>query len=94
MARYSEEGGLEIGWDLETPEKRMTRGVFCVKCHNLRANWEGLWIVPGGRGRSLDPEVKTKRVFLCGTCWSPFRSRRRVQLEEVGLTVDQLFNPL
>jgi hypothetical protein len=94
VARYSVERGLEVGWDLETPERLMTKAVFCIKCHKVRANWEGLWIVPGGKGRSLDPEVRTKRVFLCGICWSPFKHRSRIELEELGINETQLFNPL
>ncbi|MHA1990113.1 MAG: hypothetical protein ACW981_06790 [Candidatus Hodarchaeales archaeon] len=94
VAIYSEERGLEVGWDLDTPEKRSHRAVFCVKCRKLKANWEGIWIVPGGKGRSLDPEIKLKRVFLCGHCWSPYKNRKKVSVEEIGLPEDQLFNPL
>ncbi|MFW9930930.1 MAG: hypothetical protein ACFFD1_16195 [Candidatus Thorarchaeota archaeon] len=94
VAIYSEDKGLELGWDLDTPEKQGTRAVFCIKCKQPRANWEGLWIIPGGKGRSLDPDVKPRRVFLCGTCWSPYKSRRgRISIEEIGLPEDELFNP-
>ncbi|OLS27582.1 MAG: hypothetical protein HeimC3_03610 [Candidatus Heimdallarchaeota archaeon LC_3] len=94
VAIYSEDRGLEIGWDLDTPEKKLTRAVFCIKCRNLRANWEGIWIIPGGKGRSLDPLIKPKRIFLCGRCWSPHKSKKSVSVEEIGLPEDQLFSPL
>ena len=92
VAIYSESRGLEVGWDIDTPEKGSQRAVFCIKCRNLRAKWEGIWIFPGGK--SLDPLVKSKRVFLCGRCWSPHKSKKKVSVEEIGLPEDQLFNPL
>ena len=77
IARYSAERGLEIDWDLHTPESERARAVYCIRCGKLKAKWEGIWIIPGGHG-DLDPEVRAKRVFLCGQCWSPGRRGMKV----------------
>ena len=94
VAIYSESRGLELGWDLDTDEKASQRAVFCIKCRKPRGQYDGIWVIPGGKSRSLDPEVKPRRVFLCGFCWSPYKDKKRVSTEEIGLPEDKLFNPL
>lgn len=95
IAKYSEEEGLEIGWDLETPERSAKKRCFCVKCRNWRERWEGIWVVPGGKGISLDPEVRTKRVFLCGMCWSPYKTKKKIKIDEEEYFLEErMRNPL
>ena len=92
VARYSLERGLEIDWDLNTPESENVKAVYCIRCGKLKAKWEGIWIIPGGLG-DLDPEVKAKRVFLCGQCWSP--ARREMRLGDYFDSDDgNVYNPL
>jgi len=72
--RYSENRGLEWDIDIDQPTRKI-RANFCIKCQNLKAVWEGVWVKAGGPYASDNPEIPVKRVFLCGKCWSPSKSR-------------------
>lgn len=71
--RYSENRGLE--WDIDIERPTRFRVNICIKCQNLKAEWEGVWVKAGGPYASDNPEIPVKRVFLCGQCWSPSKRR-------------------
>ena len=71
---YSEIRGLE--WDIDIERPTRFRANICIKCQNLKAEWEGVWVKAGGPYASDNPEIPVKRVFLCGQCWSPSKSRK------------------
>ena len=74
--RYSENRGLEWDIDISPPTGRRTRANTCIKCKKLKAEWEGVWVKAGGPYASDNPEIRTKRVFLCGQCWSPTKKSK------------------
>ncbi|MHA2366109.1 MAG: hypothetical protein ACXAC7_19270 [Candidatus Hodarchaeales archaeon] len=71
VIRYSTDRGFEWDYDIDLPTIRRTRLNICIKCRKLKKEWEGIWVKAGGQYAIDDPEIRVKRVFLCGQCWSP-----------------------